>query len=145
MKAVEKGKKIREMLDTEILNADWKILNKVGKLVADCLKRNLNERPDMKDVVQRLHKLRKSYHDQGKGKTTQWSLWGEQKVNQDNITTANSNSALLYKVGSLDIFNWTARSKATRNVSPTLISLHGYLLKCRARIDKNQRGAFHQK
>ena len=141
MKAVEKGKKIREMLDTEILNADWKILNKVGKLVADCLKRNLNERPDMKDIVQRLHKL----HDQGKGKTTQWSLWGEQKVNQDNITTANSNSALLYKVGSLDIFNWTARSKATRNVSPTLTSLHGYLLKCRARIDKKQRGAFHQK
>ncbi|CAD6217593.1 unnamed protein product [Miscanthus lutarioriparius] len=93
MKAVEKGKKIREMLDTEILNADWKTLNKVGKLVADCLKRNLNERPDMKDIVQRLHKL----HDQGKGKTTQWSLRGEQKVNQDNITTANSNSALLYK------------------------------------------------
>ena len=25
-----------------------------------------------------------------------------------------------YKVGSLEIFNWTARSKATRNVSPTL-------------------------
>jgi hypothetical protein len=31
MKVVEKGKNISEMLDTEIMNVDWKILNQVRK------------------------------------------------------------------------------------------------------------------
>lgn len=121
MKAFGKGKKVRDMLDSEIVNADRKILNKVGKLISDCLEMNFNERPDMKDVVQRLQMLTKSYYEQGKEKTTQWSLRGEQKINQDNITTSNSHSTLLYKVGSLDIFNRTARSKVIRNISPTLV------------------------
>ncbi|XP_066395366.1 wall-associated receptor kinase 4-like [Miscanthus floridulus] len=121
MKAFGKGKKVRDMLDSEIVNADRKILNKVGKLINDCLKMNFNERPDMKDVVQHLQMLTKSYYEQGKEKTTQWSLRGEQKINQDNIATSNSHSTLLYKVGSLDIFNRTARSKVIRNVSPTLV------------------------
>jgi serine/threonine protein kinase len=62
--ALTKGfRSVREMFDPEIAtSSDMKTVDDIAKLAGKCLKMELNKRPEMLEVVERLRKLRKAPH-----------------------------------------------------------------------------------
>uniref|UniRef100_A0A287SND4 Uncharacterized protein n=1 Tax=Hordeum vulgare subsp. vulgare TaxID=112509 RepID=A0A287SND4_HORVV len=73
--ALATGKrKVRELFDVEISSQDdMKVLEGVAKLAGQCLRMEMDRRPEMRDVAERLRVLRKT---QVQGKQTVF-LWGE--------------------------------------------------------------------
>ncbi|TVU32273.1 hypothetical protein EJB05_23997, partial [Eragrostis curvula] len=76
IKAQAKQKKIREFFDGKIADeSNLRILDRVGKLAAKCLQMDMDKRPEMKDVVERLRMLRKDqYQAQEKIALFDWVL-----------------------------------------------------------------------
>ncbi|TKW27614.2 hypothetical protein SEVIR_3G268533v4 [Setaria viridis] len=74
--ALRKGKKeARKMFDTEIANDKYtKILDGIGNLAAECFTKGIKERPEMKNVQERLQFLRRDLHrEQAQEKVSQKS------------------------------------------------------------------------
>jgi serine/threonine protein kinase len=67
--ALSKGfRSVREMFDPEIAtSSDMKTVDEIAKLAGKCLKMELNKRPEMLEVVERLRKLRKTPHQVQEG------------------------------------------------------------------------------
>ncbi|GJM90965.1 hypothetical protein PR202_ga07295 [Eleusine coracana subsp. coracana] len=103
------------MFDADITNmSNMKILEKIGKLAADCLKSDLSKRPEMKYVVQRLYMLTEKYHEKGEEETGISGIRGAKTSSRESTVTLN-------RRGSWDIFNRNARSNYySRNGSAIL-------------------------
>ncbi|XBI88233.1 hypothetical protein VPH35_026218 [Triticum aestivum] len=104
--AVQKGKKAREMFDADIAqSSNIKVLDKIVNLAAECLRMDIDKRPQMEDVAERLRMLIKARCQPGEEKTAgHWTLWGK----QDNNTTqseriSSSNSTVFFNLNSLGI------------------------------------------
>ncbi|CAN6360306.1 unnamed protein product [Urochloa humidicola] len=118
--ALREGKQeARKMFDSEISNdRNIDIIDEIGNLAAECLKREIKERPEMKDVQERLQMLRRALHcEQAQEKRGQ-------KVNKHglhgtSISSSSSLSTVTYKLSILDIFNRNARWYE-RNAGPML-------------------------
>ncbi|CAO2046074.1 unnamed protein product [Urochloa humidicola] len=124
--AVKLGKMPRSMFDAEIASvSNLKILDKMGELAAACLSSDMKKRPQMKHVSEFLYKLREKYHCQGQEKIGKWPSWGIEKINQDSAITSSSNSTLVYKTASFDIFKRNARSNFNRNGGLILETISG--------------------
>lgn len=68
-------RRVREMFDAEI--SDWsnsKILDRVAKLIGECLSMEIQKRPEMTNVAERLQALRRAHH-QGQERVDLFS-WG---------------------------------------------------------------------
>ncbi|CAN6337778.1 unnamed protein product [Urochloa humidicola] len=95
--ALSEGKQeARKMFDSEISKeGNIDILDEIGNLAAECFKREIKERPEMKDVYERLQMLRKALHcDQAQEKRGQ-------------------------KLSILDIFNKNARRYERLSITDT--------------------------
>ncbi|VAH53131.1 unnamed protein product [Triticum turgidum subsp. durum] len=77
LQSLSKGvRRAREMFDPEITtSSDMKTIEGIAKLAGKCLKMELDKRPEMLEVAERLHKLRKAPR-QVQGKLALFS-WGK--------------------------------------------------------------------
>ncbi|KAJ1262658.1 hypothetical protein BS78_09G125900 [Paspalum vaginatum] len=118
--ALRKGKQEAwKMFDSEIANArNIDILDGIGSLAAECVTKEIRERPQMKDVQECLQVLRRTLHcAQAQEKTDQGLSWGMQDTTEmvdnnggkSNSSTSSSKSNLRYKLSILDMFNKNAR------------------------------------
>ncbi|CAN6319799.1 unnamed protein product [Urochloa humidicola] len=76
VRGLSKGfRRVRQMFDAEISDGNnSKILDGIAKLIGDCLSMEMEKRPEMSNVAERLQVLRRA-HDQGKERVGLFS-WG---------------------------------------------------------------------
>ncbi|CAN6337784.1 unnamed protein product [Urochloa humidicola] len=132
--ALRKGKKeARKMVDTEIANVKYtKILDGIGNLAAECFTKAIKERPEMKNVQERLQFLRRAlHHEQAQENVGQtWSILDIFNGNNARRKHFERNGGLvLQQTSGLSIFSQQSLEKITRNYS-TLVgggSTFGYV------------------
>uniref|UniRef100_K3ZBV4 Protein kinase domain-containing protein n=1 Tax=Setaria italica TaxID=4555 RepID=K3ZBV4_SETIT len=128
--ALRKGKKeARKMFDTEIANDKYtKILDGIGNLAAECLTKGIKERPEMKNVQERLQFLRRALHrEQAQEKVGQKSsILGIFNGNNARRKHFERNGGLiLQETSGLNIFTEQSLEKITCNYSN--VAGKGYL------------------
>ncbi|WVZ91085.1 hypothetical protein U9M48_037303 [Paspalum notatum var. saurae] len=86
--ALAKRKKMREFYDVKVTDDNnLRTLDGIGKLVEKCLALDIEKRPTMKDVEERLRMLRKAqYHSQEKVAFFRW-VWGSKQQHQNMLPT----------------------------------------------------------
>uniref|UniRef100_A0A453QYB6 Protein kinase domain-containing protein n=1 Tax=Aegilops tauschii subsp. strangulata TaxID=200361 RepID=A0A453QYB6_AEGTS len=138
--AIEKGKTARAMFDTKIANvSNMKVLDNIGKLAAECLRRDIKKRPEMKDVTERLRALRKAYCQQDQEKTGRWSMKNVNRKGQS--ISASSNSTMYYKLNNLGMFStWNAPRNFMRNAGPIVEQMQNLRVFTREEIRKITNG-----
>ncbi|CAN6337779.1 unnamed protein product [Urochloa humidicola] len=120
--ALSEGKQeARKMFDLEISKeGNIDILDEIGNLAAECFKREIKERPEMKDVYERLQMLRKALHcDQAQEKRGQKVNKHGASISSSSSSSSSMSSSVTYKLSILDIFNKNAR-RYERNAGPML-------------------------
>jgi serine/threonine protein kinase len=125
--ALAKGiRRVREMFDAEIaIPGDVKAVEEIGKLAGKCLRLELNKRPDMLEIAERLRKIKNSPHE-GQERTALFS-WGRkyksvraQESNSRNlsveiagpeeVTPSQEKSGTIHYLGNFR-FSWNATDK----------------------------------
>ncbi|KAI5010311.1 hypothetical protein ZWY2020_012448 [Hordeum vulgare] len=93
IQSLSKGfKRVREMIDAEIVMPnDMKTIEEIAKLAGKCLKMELNKRPEMLEVAERLRKLRKA-PDEVQGRLALFS-WGRKNKLAPAGTSSLENSS----------------------------------------------------
>uniref|UniRef100_A0ACD5VEJ3 Uncharacterized protein n=1 Tax=Avena sativa TaxID=4498 RepID=A0ACD5VEJ3_AVESA len=137
-RSLQKGKNARKMFDSEIAYAsNIKVLYKIGNLAAECLRIEIDKRPEMKDVAARLRKLTNDHCQQAEEKTAaQWTLWGKQDSNTtQNERIAGSNS-IMFKLNSLGIFSSNEHTNFKRNGGPILQNVKGLRIFTKSELRK---------
>ncbi|KAL6865351.1 hypothetical protein ACP4OV_016502 [Aristida adscensionis] len=105
----EQGEDVLYMFDEEINGTNnMKFLGEIGKLVAKCLRRNVDMRPEMTEVASSLRIIRKA-------------MLGEQGnfTLPENLVPQNTVGSAAYQFGNLNIFTEDEIKKMTRNYSIT--------------------------
>uniref|UniRef100_A0ACD6A8M0 Uncharacterized protein n=1 Tax=Avena sativa TaxID=4498 RepID=A0ACD6A8M0_AVESA len=133
----KQGKKATNLFDTEISVAgDLELLDCLAEIAVECLNLDVNQRPSMTDVAERLLILSRSHglharHTVDKTRRADYSFvtgisssLAEQDTNLHGTTISSSVSTGLYKFNNLDIFNRKGRRKFDRNVTHTLQKSH---------------------
>lgn len=109
IQAPQKRKGAKELFDVDIAKeSNMKILEGIGKIAKDCIKEDIDKRPEMNDVAARLRELRKTLELGGEKTGWQFFSGGQndlKKENQHERSNSNSNT-VLYRRKSLGIFNW---------------------------------------
>uniref|UniRef100_A0A0D9XT62 Protein kinase domain-containing protein n=1 Tax=Leersia perrieri TaxID=77586 RepID=A0A0D9XT62_9ORYZ len=105
-----KGKWMKDLFYADIAcDSNLKIINEIAKLATEWLTLDMNKRPMMNVVAERLWKLRE-YHNGGHEKTTFWrSFWGTQDLfEQEKQCTSSAShvSSKNPKKKSFAIFKW---------------------------------------
>jgi len=127
--ALKKGKQeARKMFDSDISNeGNISILDEIGNLAAECFTKEIKERPEMKDVQERLQMLRRALHcEQAQEKRGQGSSQGIPDPEQKFVKQGTSSNSTVpyYRLNILDrIFNRNASRKQycfNRNGGPML-------------------------
>jgi serine/threonine protein kinase len=99
-KALAKGnRRVREMFDSEIsLPSNMKTIEQIAQLAGKCLRLELDKRPEMLEVAERLRRLRKSLH-QGQERQTLFS-WGKKNKQAPADTLPQDSSSNSHNLGS---------------------------------------------
>ncbi|KAM0871266.1 hypothetical protein ACQ4PT_039505 [Festuca glaucescens] len=99
-KSLSKGfRSVREMLDPEIAtSSDMKTVEEVAKLADKCLRMELDKRPEMLEVAERLRKLGKALN-KGQGRRALFS-WGKKDKLGRADTPSQYSSSSSHNVGS---------------------------------------------
>ncbi|CAL4900454.1 unnamed protein product [Urochloa decumbens] len=121
--AIRKGKKeARKMFDTQIANEKHiRILDGIGNLAAECFTKDMKERPEMKNVQERLQFLRRALHrEQAQEKVGEKSSILD--IYNGNINARRKNferngGLILQRTSGLSIFTEQSLQKITRNYS----------------------------
>ncbi|KAF7019014.1 hypothetical protein CFC21_032244 [Triticum aestivum] len=94
IQSLSKGfRRVREMFDPEIAtSSDMKTVDEIAKLAGKCLKMELNKRPEMLEVVERLRKLRKAPH-QVQGRLAFFPLGRKNKLAPAETPSLESSSS----------------------------------------------------
>ncbi|KAM0930494.1 hypothetical protein ACQ4PT_000939 [Festuca glaucescens] len=123
----EKGKKATELFDKEIaVTGNLEILDYLAEIAVECLNLDVDQRPSMTDVAERLVIINRSrrlhaqdisgdYSDETDISSSfaeqneEGQLWGVQDTDHPGVNISSSISTGLNKFNSLDIFNRKAR------------------------------------
>ncbi|KAM0928543.1 hypothetical protein ACQ4PT_002545 [Festuca glaucescens] len=123
----EKGKKATELFDKEIaLTGNLELLDYLAEIAVECLNLDVDQRPSMTDVAERLVILNRSrrlhaqhisgdYADETDisnsfaEQNKEGQFWGVQDTDHPGVNISSSISTGLNKLNSLDIFNRKAR------------------------------------
>ncbi|KAK1649773.1 hypothetical protein QYE76_067578 [Lolium multiflorum] len=102
-------RRVREMFDAEIaIPGNMKTVEEIAKLAGKCLRLELNKRPGMLEVAERLRKLRNALHE-GQERIARFS-WGRKYKPARAQTTASQES---------NIRNQSVRIAAPAEVAPS--------------------------
>lgn len=127
--AIRKGKQeARKMYDTDIANdGNMNIVDQIGNLAAECFIKDIKERPDMKDIQERLQILRRGLSREKTSEKMGQSSWGINK-RETSIPNSSSNYVVPYRFNILDIFNRNSRARRNfdRNADPLISRIHKY-------------------
>ncbi|CAL4900442.1 unnamed protein product [Urochloa decumbens] len=120
--AIRKGKKeARKMFDTEIANDKYiRILDGIGNLASECFTKGIKERPEMKNVQERLQWLRRAlHHEQAQEKVGQKSsildIFNGNNARRKHFD--RNGGLILQGTSGLSIFSQQSLEKITRNYS----------------------------
>ncbi|KAK1642335.1 hypothetical protein QYE76_060140 [Lolium multiflorum] len=122
----EKGEKATELFDKEIaLTGNLEILDYLAEIAVECLNLDVDQRPSMTDVAERLVILNRSrrlhaqhisgdYSDETDISSSfaeheESQLWGVQDTDHPGVNISSSISTGINRFNSLDIFNRKAR------------------------------------
>ncbi|KAM3280211.1 hypothetical protein ACQJBY_047155 [Aegilops geniculata] len=132
----KEGKKATELFDKEIAvtTRDLELLDCLTKIAVECLNLDVDERPTMTDIAERLVRLNRSYRLHARHISADYSeeveirssfvvhrkvghlpLQGMQDMNYRGTSNSSSVSTGFYKLNNLDIFNWKSQRNFNRN------------------------------
>uniref|UniRef100_A0A453MI26 Protein kinase domain-containing protein n=3 Tax=Aegilops tauschii TaxID=37682 RepID=A0A453MI26_AEGTS len=138
------GKKATELFDKKIAvtTRDLVILDCLAEIAVDCVNLDVDQRPTMTEVAERLVILNRSRRLHARHTIADYSEetdisssfaeqrkvshlpWGVQDTNRRGGGNSSSVSTGLFKLNNLDIFNWKGRRNFNRNTRHTLERSH---------------------